>query len=29
MVYVPRMELIAQNAHDQSDVVWETAITGK
>ena len=27
MVYVPRMELIAQNAHDQSDVVWETAIT--
>jgi len=27
MVYVPRMELIAQNVHDQSDVVWETAIT--
>ena len=27
MVYVPRMELIAQNAHDQRDVVWETAIT--
>ena len=27
MVYVPRMELIAQNAHDQSDIVWETAIT--
>ncbi|MCY3741892.1 MAG: hypothetical protein OXH00_12795 [Candidatus Poribacteria bacterium] len=27
MVYVPRMELIAQNAHDESDIVWETAIT--
>ena len=27
MVYVPRMELIAQNTHDQSDIVWETAIT--
>ena len=27
MVYVPRMELIAQNAHDKSDIVWETAIT--
>ena len=27
MVYVPRMELITQNAHDQSDIVWETAIT--
>lgn len=27
MVYVPRMELIGQNAHDRSDVVWETAIT--
>ena len=27
MVYVPRMELIAQNGHDQSDIVWETAIT--
>ncbi len=27
MVYVPRMELIAQNAHDQSDIAWETAIT--
>ena len=27
MVYVPRMELIAQNAYDQSDIVWETAIT--
>ena len=27
MVYVPRMELIAQNAQDQSDIVWETAIT--
>ena len=27
MVYVPRMELIAQNAHDQSDPVWKTAIT--
>lgn len=27
MVYVPRMELIAQNAHDQSDIVWETTIT--
>ena len=27
MVYVPRMELIAQNAHDQSDIVWETVIT--
>ena len=27
MVFVPRMELIAQNAHDQSDIVWETAIT--
>ena len=27
MVYVPRMELIAQNAYDQSDIIWETAIT--
>ncbi len=27
MVYVPRMELIAQNAHDQSDIVWETSMT--
>ena len=27
MVYVPRMELIAQNTHDQSDIVWETVIT--
>lgn len=27
MVYVPRMELIAQNAHDESELVWETAIT--
>ena len=27
MVYVPRMELIAQNTYDQSDIVWETAIT--
>ena len=27
MVYVPRMELIGRNAYDQSDIVWETAIT--
>ena len=27
MVFVPRMELITQNAYDQSDIVWETAIT--
>ena len=27
MVYVPRMELIAQNRYDQSDIVWETSIT--
>ena len=27
MVFAPRMELIAQNAYDQSDIVWETAIT--
>ncbi|MYB00264.1 hypothetical protein F4X90_11390 [Candidatus Poribacteria bacterium] len=27
MVYVPRMELIGQNINDQSDIVWETAIT--
>ena len=27
MVFVPRMELIAQNTYDQSDIVWETAIT--
>ena len=29
MVFVPRMELIAQNSHDQSDIVWKTAITEK
>lgn len=29
MVYVPRMELIGQNAYDKSDIVWETAITEK
>ena len=29
MVFTPRMELIAQNAHDKSDIVWETAITEK
>ena len=27
MVFVPRMELIGQNADDQGDIVWETAIT--
>lgn len=27
MVFVPRMELIGQNANDQSDIMWETAIT--
>ena len=27
MVFVPRMELIGQNPGDQSDIVWETAIT--
>ena len=27
MVFVPRMELIGQNADDQSDIVWETAMT--
>ena len=27
MVFVPRMELIRQDADDQSDIVWETAIT--
>lgn len=27
MVFVPRMELIAQNRYDQSDIVWETSIT--
>ena len=27
MVYVPRMELVAQNTHDPSNIVWETAIT--
>lgn len=27
MVFVPRMELIGQNADDQSDIVWETTIT--
>ena len=27
MVFVPRMELIGQNIDDQSDIVWETAIT--
>ena len=27
MVFVPRMELIAQNAHDAITIVWETAIT--
>ena len=26
MVFVPRMELIGQNADDQSDIMWETAI---
>lgn len=27
MVFVPRMELIGQNADDQSNIVWETTIT--
>ena len=27
MVFVPRMELISQNARDESNIVWETAIT--
>ncbi len=27
MVFVPRMELIAQNAHDERNIVWESAIT--
>lgn len=27
MVYVPRMELIAQNINDQHDIVWETSMT--
>ena len=27
MVFVPRMELIGQNTHEKSDIVWETAIT--
>ncbi len=27
MVFVPRMELIAQNTHDERNIVWETAIT--
>ena len=27
MVFVPRMELIGQNADDQGDIVWETGIT--
>lgn len=27
MVFVPRMELIGQNADDQNDIVWETVIT--
>ena len=27
MVFVPRMELIGQNANAPSDIVWETAIT--
>lgn len=27
MVFVPRMELIGQNANDQNDIVWKTAIT--
>ena len=27
MVFVPRMELIGRSAHDQGDIVWETAIT--
>ena len=29
MVFVPRMELIGRNAHDQSDIAWETTITEK
>ena len=29
MVYVPRMELIGRNAHDQGDIVWKTTITEK
>ncbi len=29
MVFVPRMELIAQNPHDQSDIVWETTVAEK
>ena len=27
MVFVPRMELVGQNPDDQSDIVWEMAIT--
>lgn len=27
MVFVPRMELIGQNADDQDDIVWETSMT--
>ena len=29
MVFVPRMELIGRNVHDQGDIVWETSITEK
>ena len=29
MVFVPRMELIGQNADDQGDIVWETVITAE
>ena len=29
MVFVPRMELVGQNIHDQRDIVWKTAITEK
>lgn len=29
MVFVPRMELVGRNPHDQSDIVWKTAITEK
>ena len=29
MVFVPRMELVGRNTHDQRDIVWKTAITEK
>ena len=29
IVFVPRMELVGRNIHDQRDIVWKTAITEK